>query len=115
MKNEGQRVAAIAVLIGLIFAIMFLVNPWTTSRYVHISLLGFAPLTAAEVIAVLKERNIQYRLEADGTAILVPEDQVYESAAGLTQLWEVAPGSVVGFEIFQESQLGATEFDRRLR
>jgi flagellar M-ring protein FliF len=109
----GQRVAAIAVLIGLIFAIIFLVNPWTTSRYVPL-FTRLRPSDAAEVIAVLKERNIQYRLEADGTAILVPEDQVYETRLGLTSQG-LPRGGVVGFEIFQESQLGATEFDRRLR
>jgi flagellar M-ring protein FliF len=109
----GQRAAAVAVLIGLIFAIISVVNPLTTSRYVPL-FTRLRPSDAAEVIAVLKERNIPYRLEAEGTAILVPEDQVHETRLGLTSQG-LPRGGVVGFEIFQESQLGATEFDRRLR
>jgi len=76
----------------------------------------FANLTgedAGEIVKKLKEQKIPYRLEADGKAILVPADKVYDlrlsmASEGLPQ------GGGVGFEIFDRKNFGMTEFVQKL-
>jgi flagellar M-ring protein FliF len=68
---------------------------------------------AAAIAAKLKELNVPHRVSASGTTISVPEEQVHElrlelASAGLPR------GGGVGFEIFDQSRLGATEFEQQV-
>ena len=68
---------------------------------------------ASAVCDRLREMKIPYRLESGGTAVLVPASQVYDlrmelAAGGLPQ------GAGVGFEIFDESKFGMTEFLQKI-
>jgi len=68
---------------------------------------------AGEIVKKLKEQKIPYRIESEGTAILVPADKVYElrlslASDGLPQ------GGGVGFEIFDRKNFGMTEFVQKL-
>ena len=64
---------------------------------------------AAGIVARLKEKNIPYKLDGNGSAILVPRQHLHEmrlemASQGLSQ------GSRIGFEIFDDVQLGMTDF-----
>ncbi len=64
---------------------------------------------AAEIVKQLQAKGIPYRLEKGGKTILVPKDKVYSlrlefAAQGLPK------GGVVGFEIFDKTNIGMTEF-----
>lgn len=68
---------------------------------------------AAEITLKLKEQKVPYKIAADGRAILVPSDRVYDlrlslASAGLPQ------GGGVGYEIFDRKNLGMTEFVQKL-
>ncbi|MEN8257057.1 MAG: flagellar basal-body MS-ring/collar protein FliF [Thermodesulfobacteriota bacterium] len=68
---------------------------------------------AADIVAQLKERRIPYELAENGTAILVGQGNVYETrlamaADGLPR------GGGVGFEIFDKTSLGTTDFVQKL-
>ncbi|MCX5905780.1 MAG: flagellar basal-body MS-ring/collar protein FliF, partial [Deltaproteobacteria bacterium] len=66
-----------------------------------------------EMVGKLKEKKIPYQLSSDGKAILVPRDQVYEIR--LTLAGEGLPkGGGVGFEVFDRTNLGATDFVQKL-
>ncbi len=74
---------------------------------------GLTQEDAGEVVAKLKEQRSPYQLSQDGTAILVPAEQVYETRLALAG--EGLPrGGGVGFEIFNEVSLGTTDFVQRL-
>ncbi|HEY3595554.1 MAG TPA: flagellar basal-body MS-ring/collar protein FliF, partial [Polyangiaceae bacterium] len=67
---------------------------------------------AAAMAAKLKELKVPYRV-SQGGAIEVPEERVHElrlemAGAGLPR------GGGIGFEIFDKSHLGATEFEQRI-
>jgi flagellar M-ring protein FliF len=68
---------------------------------------------AAQIVEKLKTGQIPYQLENGGTAIEVPEDRVaalrLELAAG-----GLPRGGSVGFEIFDRSRIGATEFEQQI-
>lgn len=66
---------------------------------------------AAKVVAKLDSQQVPYELR--GTTILVPEDRVPKlrlemAAEGLPK------GSSIGFELFDKSQFGATEFEQQV-
>ncbi|GAM09699.1 flagellar M-ring protein [Geobacter sp. OR-1] len=76
----------------------------------------FANLTtedAGEIVKKLKDQKVPYRLSADGKAILVPAEKVYDLR--LTLASEGLPqGGGVGYEIFDRKNFGMTEFVQKL-
>jgi flagellar M-ring protein FliF len=69
---------------------------------------------AANVIARLKELGINYEIRDDGRSIAVPKAKADDARMGLAEK-NLPLGGVVGWEIFDESKLGATDFDRRIQ
>ena len=66
-----------------------------------------------EILAKLKEKKIQYQLTGNGTTILIPRDQVYDTR--ITLAAEGLPkGGGVGFEVFDRTNLGTTDFVQKL-
>lgn len=68
---------------------------------------------AGSIVGKLNEKKIPYKISSSGNAVSVPAEKVSElrlelAAAGLPQ------GSGVGFEIFDNKTLGATEFEQQL-
>lgn len=68
---------------------------------------------AGEASAQLKAAGIPHRIEAGGTALAVPANQVYDArlllaAAGLPR------GGGIGFEIFDKGDLGVSEFTQKV-
>ncbi|TDP89259.1 flagellar M-ring protein FliF [Halanaerobium saccharolyticum] len=67
----------------------------------------------AAIVERLDENNVDYQLGGNGNTVLVPESEIYRlrldmAAAGLPDQ------GVVGFEIFDNSEFGTTEFERRV-
>jgi len=69
---------------------------------------------AANVIARLKELGIPYEIRENGQAIAVPKERADDARLGLAEE-NLPAGGVVGWEIFDEARLGATDFDRRIQ
>lgn len=65
---------------------------------------------AASIAQKLDELKIPYTLEAGGTAIRVPEEQVHSLRLDLARDG-LPSGGVVGNELFDKARLGATEFE----
>lgn len=71
------------------------------------------PREAGEIVARLEEEGIPYQLSDSGSTVLVSETDVHRlrlqlAAEGLPQ------GGVVGMELLDRYQFGATEFERRM-
>ncbi|MGI6036921.1 MAG: flagellar basal-body MS-ring/collar protein FliF [Limnochordia bacterium] len=108
-----QRFGSIAVILALIVTLVFLINPWKASNLVPL-FTGLRADDAGEVVAVLREQGITYQLASNGSTVLVPANQVHDLRLDLASQG-LPKGGVVGFEVFQESQLGTTDFERRLK
>jgi flagellar M-ring protein FliF len=109
-------IAAVALVVVLI-AVFFVMRscgvvakgPQYTVIYSHLELKD-----AADVIARLKELRIPYEIREEGSSVAVPGDRADEARLGLAE--ESLPrGGSVGWEIFDETKLGATDFDRRIQ
>jgi len=66
------------------------------------------PDDAAEIIQFLKKERIEYQLVDQGRVIKVPRRDVYETRLKL--VGSDLPRGGVGFEIFDKSNLGVSEF-----
>ena len=74
---------------------------------------GLSQEDAAAVVEMLKSTKKPYRLAGDGTTILVPDAMVYD--VRLTMAKEGIPkGAGVGYEIFDKSEFGTTEFVQKI-
>ena len=110
--SRGQRMALLGVL-GASLAVLVVVGVWgqrpdLTTLYANLN-----PADAGQVIEQLKAARVPYRIEDSGTRILVPAAVVHETriklaTAGLPQ------GGGVGFELFDRTSFGATDFVQKL-
>lgn len=68
-----------------------------------------APEDAGQVVAMLREKKIDYRLSHDGGTIQIPRGRLYEVRLDLASQGLPRGGSM-GFEVFDNTKLGMTEF-----
>jgi len=93
-----------ATVIGLIFLII-----WTGTPDFQVLYSNLSPEDAGEIVGKLKEQKTPYQISSNGRSILVPKDIIYETRLELAN--EGLPqGSGVGFEIFDNTKLGMTEW-----
>lgn len=67
----------------------------------------------AAIVEILDKQKIPYKLQSNETVILVPEDQVSRVRLMLASEGQPRGGSV-GFEIFDKTDFGTTEFVQQL-
>lgn len=106
-----KRKLSLIFVILLSFALMAGIMLWSQRIDYQVLYSNLSQEDAGQVIAKLKEMKIPYNVE--GNIIYVPSNRVYElrlelAAQGIPQ------GGGVGFEIFDKTQIGVTEFVQRL-
>ena len=111
LSNQQKLIAAGVIALSLAaFAAMLL---WVNATEYKPLYTGLSQDTAAEIVEALKKEKIDYRLSNGGTTILVPADKVYDVRLMLASAGLPRHGGV-GFEIFDKSSLGATDFVQRV-
>lgn len=88
---------------GMVLMISWSGRPEFVPLYSHL-----APEDAAEVVNLLKEKKVQYRLSHDGGSIQIAQDRLYDVRLDLAA--QGLPRGGTGFEIFDNAKLGMTEF-----
>ena len=68
---------------------------------------------AGVILSKLKEKKIRYQISPNGNAILVPEEILHELKMELATMG-LPQGAGVGFEIFDNTKLGVTEFAQNI-
>lgn len=71
------------------------------------------PMDAATIVAELDKKKTPYRLEDGGATILVPADQVDNTRLSVMSA-DLPLKGMVGFELFNKSDMGLTEFAQRI-
>ncbi len=108
----GQRLLIPALAAALLLALGFLLFVQGQGEY-GVLFTNLSQEDAGEIVNKLKSKKTPYRLENNGTAILVPKSELYEQRLLLAS--EGLPkGGGVGFEIFDRQDLGATNFVQNL-
>ena len=108
----GRRMAllatgllSIALVVGLVF--------WSNQVDYGVVYSGLSSEDAGAVVKRLQEKKIPYKISPSGDTVSAPADRVPElrmelASAGLPR------GGHVGYEIFDQKSLGATEFEQQL-
>ncbi|NLT23398.1 MAG: flagellar M-ring protein FliF [Syntrophorhabdus sp.] len=71
---------------------------------------GLSTEDASVVVTKLKELKVPYKLGLGGTSVSVPKDKVYDVRLMLAGQNALPGGSGVGFELFDKTNYGMTEF-----
>lgn len=104
----GLAAGAALVLLAMAWALWWLFTP----RY-QLLFGNLRETDAAEVTESLSSWKVPYRFSDDGHAIEVPKDQVYDTRMKLVSAG-VPSGGHVGFELFNDSDFGVTDFAQRV-
>ena len=106
--RTGLGVGALFIII-LFCALLY----WTLRPNYQILFANLEPQDGQAMIAELDRLKVPYRLIDDGKTILVPEEQVYKTRLQLLGKGVSLKGTV-GFEIFNESDFGMTDFAQKI-
>ena len=106
--SRGKQITLVTLILGSLAGFIFLMNWSGKSEFLPLYT-KLDPEDAGIILAKLKEQKIEYRLTSNGDTILIPQENIYETrmkmaSEGLPQ------GGGIGFEIFNETKLGMTEF-----
>ncbi|MBD3298655.1 MAG: flagellar M-ring protein FliF [candidate division Zixibacteria bacterium] len=106
--DANRRFLAVSIVVALVVGTL-VVGWWVRSISYGVLYTRLPADEAGEIIDQLEQMKVDYRLSEGGSSIMVPSDDVHElrlrlAAAGLPK------GGSVGFEIFDESNLGVTDF-----
>ena len=109
VKQRITIAAAALAMIGLLLS----VSHWSKERDFKPLYTDLSPDDAGAVLAKVKESGSDYRIEENGSAILVPSDKVPElrlqlAAAGIPKTGRI------GFELFDKTNFGATDFTEQV-
>ncbi len=107
-KKIGLLVFLIAAVSGLIVVWLWAQKPELEVLYSNLS-----SEDAGAIVAKLKEAHIPYSFSADGSAVLVPADKVHELRIQMASQG-IPQGGVIGFEIFDRTTIGTTEFVQKI-
>jgi flagellar M-ring protein FliF len=118
LKNLWMRASPAAktgllvgvLVIGLATAVL---ARWAFAKEYHALFTDLSEQDASTMVAELDRMKVPYRLEANGTTILVPQDMVHKTRLQLVGKNLPLHGAV-GFEIFNNTDFGMTEFTQKV-
>jgi flagellar M-ring protein FliF len=118
MKNVWTRMGTggrvgLVVGVALIVLLVASLGYWALGKTFQPLFADLAEQDAATLVAELDRMKVPYRLEAGGQRIMVPEDMVPKTRLQLVSKNLPLHGSV-GFEIFNNTDFGMTEFNQRV-
>ena len=101
------------VFISLSIVLLSVVSVVATKPRMEVLFSGLEQADAGAVVSKLQERGVKYELTDGGSVVRVPAKDVHEMRLALATEGLPAGGSV-GFEIFDKTNFGMTEFAQKL-
>ena len=112
--DKKQRYIFIGVIVAILLAI-FGISFWYGSKPDYVPLYtNLETKDAGDVVETLQEAGVQYQITETkrGTTVYVPATQVHDVRLSLAT--QGLPRGNKGFELFDDSKLGVTEFQNRI-
>jgi len=106
--NNAQRtlfvgmVTAVVIVMGLVFY-------WALKPDYSLLFGSLRPEAAQEVITQLEEEGVEYRIDGEGSTIMVPSSEVHQLRMKLASV-SSTNSDVQGYELFDSNTLGMTDF-----
>lgn len=103
------QLASLAVAFVVVVGIVAGSAYWINVPTYRVLFSDMDPESASQVASKLRDQKVQYQLADGGRTVRVPEDQLDQLRLDLSAQGLPASGRI-GFEIFDRTQFGATEF-----
>lgn len=113
---EYLRVLPKAALLGLaatLLALLAALVLWTRGPSYQVLLSNLDDRDGGAIVSALGQMNVPYQFGANGTAILVPQDRVYEARMNLAAQG-LPRAANAGFELLDQSRFGASQFTEQV-
>jgi flagellar M-ring protein FliF len=107
-SSLAQKILMGGLLVSVIIAFAVLLMYINSTSY-KVLYSNVYPKDASRIKEILDKQKVDYKLENGGKTILVPADQVYKLRLTIAGK-DVMHGQGVGFELFDETKIGQTEF-----
>ncbi len=111
IPQKKRQLLVVLSLIGLSATILLVTWAFRPQYRVLFNNLSFKD--SGDVVAVLDEENIKYKLKAEGKRILVPAEDIYRIRLNLATK-ELPNDASTGWELFDQTNLGVTDFVQKL-
>ncbi len=109
-----QKIMFPLLIVGAVSGIVWVAN-WANRPDYVVLFSDLKPTDSAAVVGKLKDRKIAYQVRGDGTSIAIsPPEIVHELRIELAGEG-VPQGGVVGLEIFENTNLGTTTFQEKIK
>src|SRR6201990_260291 len=109
MSGRMMTIAAVLATIGMITGIIY----YGSQPDYRVLFSDLKPEEAQTIVEKLKTANVAYSLSEGGTSISVPADRVPELRLQMAG-GGVLTGGHVGFDIFDKTNFGATDFAQKV-
>jgi flagellar M-ring protein FliF len=106
--NPRQLVTVAIVAIAVVAGVIAF-SRWQRESGLKPLYTGLAPEDASAIVQKLHEAGVDYKISANGSELLVPEDKVPELRLEMAGLGLPKTGRI-GFEIFDKTNFGITDF-----
>ena len=110
--SSSKKVSTLGIT-SLALAAIFIFSIWVQSTDYQLLFANLSHENAGTIVEELKTQNIDYKLTNQGRNIQVPTDQVHETRLSLASQG-LPEGNEVGFELFEDTPLGMTDFVQKL-
>ncbi len=104
----GKKIALFTLVGSTILGFIFLMT-WAGRPDFQLLYSNLDPEDAGAILTRLKDQKIQHQISSNGNSILIPGERIYEIRMELASRG-LPRGGGVGFEIFNNTKLGMTEF-----
>lgn len=113
--NALERGARIGFAVGALALVLITAAMlwWLLSPREQLLFGGLEEAHAAEIVEALNEWKVPHTIVDGGTGVTVPEEMMYETRMRLVSSG-IPRGGHVGFELFDDSDFGVTEFAQRV-
>ena len=110
--TRKQKIIVGTVAGGVLIALIILIALGSSKSYA-VLYSNLSTEDAGRIVEHLKESGVSYKIASGGRTIQVPEGQVYELRMELANKG-FPQGAGAGFELFDKTSLGATEFTQKV-
>lgn len=110
--SPGRKIAIALTLVGIL-AIIGVLFVWAGNKTFVPIMTNVNAEDSTNIIRLLREKNIPFRVDANGKTISVPPENLYEFRLELASMGLPQSG-VVGYEVFDKQSIGVSSFVQKL-
>ena len=110
-SKKAKIIISVSTIIAFL-GLLILVN-WASRPDYTVLFNNLSSKDAGNIVDILKEKQVNYKIESNGDTILVPRDTVHQLRLDLASDG-LPSGGVAGFEIFDQTQIGSTDFEQKV-